>query len=291
MVAQGQNIAIGVLVPDEAQGFAASQSNMLQSRMERLCTMNDIAVVNDPEGFFLYPTITIVSDEVAEGGMRNINTVKAEITLSVRRIGGDVVASTSKTLSGSGYSQSQSFTSLIQSLDVTEPVFTRFISEAKAAIVKYYQSPCTQIMSQAERSVSTHDYNAAIAILYRIPVNAPCFANVSAKMSEYYALYQSQLCNTLRMNVESALSTHDYEYAASLLSEIDPSSECYEYAYSKFRYIEKEVTKLEKRDWNFKMKQYEDAVNIEKHIINAVSGVANAYYSSKQTVHYTQIIK
>ncbi len=90
MTVHGQDLSIGILVPGEEQGFSAAQSDLLQNRLERLCTDGGIAVVNAPDGFFLYPAVSIVSDEVAEGGMRNINVIKAEVTLSVRRIGGDV---------------------------------------------------------------------------------------------------------------------------------------------------------------------------------------------------------
>lgn len=289
--ARGQEFSIGVLVPGEEQGLSIAQSNMLQTRLERLCTSNGIAVINVPDGFFLYPTISIVSDEVAEGGMRNINIVKAEVTLSVRRIDGDVVSTVGRSLSGSGYSRSQAITSLIQSLNVMESIYTRFISDTKSAMMSYYQSQCKQIMIQADQYAAIGDYRAAIAKLFRIPSNAACFASVSEQMSKYYSLFQSQLCKTVKMTVESALSTHDYEVAAHLLTEIDPSSECYDYALKQFKHIEKEVAKLEKRDWDFKMRQYNDAVVTERQVIDACRDIAKAYYSTSNTVHYTQVIK
>ena len=188
---QGQDFSIGVLVPDEEQGLSIAQSNLLRSRMELLCTNNGIAVVNAPDGFFLYPVISIVSEEVAEGGMRNINTIKAEVSLSVRRINGNVISTVSKTISGSGYSRSQAVISLIQSLNVTEPLYAQFISNAKNAMVNYYQSQCKQLLIQANQYAAIEDYRAAIATLYQIPTNAPCFTSVSEEMSKYYTLYQS----------------------------------------------------------------------------------------------------
>ena len=291
VLARGEEFSIGVLVPGEEQGLSVAQSNMLQSRLERLCTSNGITVVNVPDGFFLYPIISIFSDEVAEGGMHNITIVKAEVTLSVRRIGGDVVSTVSKSLSGSGYSRNQAVSSLIQSLNVMDPIYIRFISDAKDAMITYYQSQCRQVMIQADHYATIGDYRAAIAKLFQIPINAPCFGSVSEQMSKYYVLFQSQLCNSVKMNVESALSTHDYEVAAYLLTEIDPSSECYEYALNQFQRIEKEVAKLEKRNWDFKMKQYNDAVTTEKYLIDACRDVAKAYYSASTTIHYTQVIK
>ena len=93
------------------------------------------------------------------------------------------------------------------------------------------------------------------------------------------------------MEVASALSTHDYEGAATLLTEIDPLSECYGYAQEQFKRIEKEVAKWEQREWNFRMRQYNDEVSLERQRIAAVAEVAKAYYSTEPIIHYTQIIK
>lgn len=290
MTVHGQDLSIGILVPGEEQGFSAAQSDLLQNRLERLCTDGGIAVVNAPDGFFLYPAVSIVSDEVAEGGMRNINVIKAEVTLSVRRIGGDVVAVVRKPLSGSGFTRSQALTSLIRSLNVAEPVFTQFLSKAKTAMEIYWQSQCRQIMVQADHCATLGDYRAAIATLCHIPTGSPCFESVGEALAKYYALFQSQLCSGIKMDVESALATHDYETAAGLLAEIDPSSDCYQYALDMFRRIEKEVAKLENRDWDFKMRQYSDAVATERHLIDACRDAAKSYYSASPNVNYTQVI-
>ena len=264
---------------------------MLQSRMEGLCNRNGVAVMNNPDGFFLYPTIAVINDEIAEGGMQNIYSIKAEVTVSARKIGGDVVASVSKTYSGAGRSKAQAMTALIQAVNVTDAKYTKFMADAKTAAEKYYQAQCSHIMKQADQYAATNDYRAAIAVLSQIPTMVPCYSTISTKIAEYYKQYQLLLCSTVKMDVEAAMATHDYEDAASLLTEIDPSSECYNYAVEQFKRIEKEVAKIEKRDWNFKMKQYDDAVSLEKRLIDATAEVAKAYYSTQPTIHYTQVIK
>ena len=291
LVGYCQEIAFGVLVPDEEQGFSKAQSTMLQNRLEELCNRNGVAVVNNPDGFFLYPSISIISDDVAESGMQNIYSVKAEITVSVKQIGGAMVASVSKTYKGAGRSKEQAMTSLVQSFNTSDAIFSKFMSEAKVAVVKYYHTHCVQIMTKAEQYTATNDYRAAIATLYQIPSMTPCYSTVGEKMRAYYNLYQTQLCKTVEMSVASAMATHDYIGAVSLLAEIDPSSECYNYATEQFKKIEKEVAKIEKRDWDFKMRQYNDAVAIEKRWIDVASEVTKAYYSTRPTVHYTQVIR
>lgn len=291
LLGYGQEITFGVLVPDMEQGFTLSQSDMLQRRLESLCSRNGAFVMNNPNGFFLYPTIAVISDEVAESGMQNVYSIKAELTISARQIDGGVVASVSKTYRGVGRSRVQAMTALIQAINISDAEYAKFIIEAKAAAVKYYQTQCGRIMAQAEQYAATNDYRAAIATLFQVPQEASCYSIVGTKLSEYYKQYQTLLCSTVKMDVEAAMATHNYDGAALLLTEIDPSSECYNYAVEQFKQIENEVAKIEKRDWDFKMKQYNDAVALEKRLIEATTEVAKAYYSTRPAVHYTQVIR
>lgn len=287
----GQEVCIGVVVPTEEQGYTEAQSSLMLTKLENLCVQNGVSPYYVPNGFVLYPVIDIFSDEVVEGGMQSIYSVKAYLTLSVRRMGGVVVASTTKTISGAGKTRQKAMTSLIQSINASDPTYSQFLSQAKHNIATFYVEHCADIVSLAEHQAAIHDYKGAIALLYSVPVDAPCYKEVTGKMVAYYKQYQSQLCNSIKMEVEAAVAVHDYDEAASLLTQIDPSSDCYNYAMKQFKQIENEVSKLEQRNWNYKMKQHDDNVAIQKQIIKAAGEVAKAYYSSTPTIHYTQVIK
>lgn len=290
VASHGQEITLGVLTPGNEQNLTSSQSALLQSRLESLCTRNGIAVAADPNGFFLYPQIAILSHEVDESGMQNVHAIKIELSLSVRQVEGDAVANTTQTYSGGGLSLEKAITSALQSFSISTPKYQQFIQQAQSSILNYYQRHCTQIIAQAEQAAILHNYRQAIALLAYLPSSLPCAASVNSQLSSYYQAYQSSLCSRVEMEVESAMATHNYTTAAALLTEIDPSSECYPYAVECFKKIETAVKKLEQRDWNFKMKQYNDAIALEKRTLQAATEVAKAYYASQPTVHYTQII-
>lgn len=287
----GQDFSLGIVVPDEGENYSNTQSSLLSSKLENLCTKNGIISEFVPNGFVLYPTIDIFNEEVAEGGMQYVYTIKAYFSLSIRQLNGPIILSTAETISGAGLTRQKALTSLIQSINITDKEYSQFITQAKESILYYYETHCPTIIAEAEKSATLNNYEQAIAILCSIPSEAPCYNSIIQKLSTYYKKYQSQLCNSLKMEVESAIASHEYEEAAFLLSQIDPSSDCYSYAMSKFKQVESEVSKIEKRDWDFKMKQHNDNVAIEKQLIKAAGEVAKAYYSSTPTIHYTQVIK
>ena len=60
----------------------------------------------------------------------------------------------------------------------------------------------------------------------------------------------------------------------------------------KIKNIKTGIEYEEKKQWDFQMKQYNDAVSLEKQRINAIKEIAVAYYKSQpKTVNYLYIIR
>jgi len=55
--------------------------------------------------------------------------------------------------------------------------------------------------------------------------------------------------------------------------------------------VQKNFTEKEQRDWEFKLKQHNDQVNLQSQTINAAKEVAKAYCSQKVEVHYQEIFR
>ena len=56
--------------------------------------------------------------------------------------------------------------------------------------------------------------------------------------------------------------------------------------------VESKVNTEEKKEYDFQMKQYNDAVSLEKQRINAIKDIAVSYYKSQTTdINYTLIVK
>ena len=58
------------------------------------------------------------------------------------------------------------------------------------------------------------------------------------------------------------------------------------------RKAETKVKAEEKKQWDFQMKQYNDAVSLEKQRIETIKEIAVSYYKSQPTsVNYNYIVK
>ena len=78
----------------------------------------------------------------------------------------------------------------------------------------------------------------------------------------------------------------------NILSEIDPASPCFKESQNLAKTVESKVNAEEKKQYDFQMKQYNDAVSLEKQRINAIKDIAVSYYKSQTTdINYTLIVK
>jgi hypothetical protein len=85
---------------------------------------------------------------------------------------------------------------------------------------------------------------------------------------------------------------NDYGGALNILADIDPSATCFKEAQTLAKSVEAKVDAEERKQWDFKMKQYNDAVSLEKQRIQAVKEIAVSYYKSQPTtVSYNYIIR
>ena len=91
-----------------------------------------------------------------------------------------------------------------------------------------------------------------------------------------------------RMNLWNAGQNSDAaSEAGKLLSVIDPNSSCFADAKSLSDQIAKPVLELDKREWDFEMKQYNDQISLEKATIQAARDIGVAYGENQpQTVTY-----
>lgn len=283
-------INVGVVVPEKMEGLEASQIEKIKTKLEQICVKNGVSAGFTNNGFVIYPVFEIYESEVVEGGMQNIYVVKVNLTLFIKQIDGATFSSAAKVLRGSGKNKNMAIVNAISNIDISDPIFQQCIMEGKEKVVAYYNSHCIEIMNKAEAMAKQEQYETAIGLLMNIPENVNCYAQALDKATEIYNAYQDKLCAELVSVAQAAIAIQDYVTAAQYLTQINPNSGCYSFAVTTFQKLEKLVSDLEKRDWNFKMKQYEDNVNLEKQRIEAIKEVAKAYYSNQPEVHYTEII-
>jgi hypothetical protein len=76
------------------------------------------------------------------------------------------------------------------------------------------------------------------------------------------------------------------EQASVYLAKIDPNSSCYSEAQNFSKTIAKRIIDLDKREWNFKMKEQQDNVDLQKATIKAARDIGVAYGNNQPNVVY-----
>lgn len=332
-------IYLGVFTPDQMEDLNDSQLGKINTKIEQICSKSGIASGYTPDGFAIYPVFEIYDAETVEGGMQNVYSIKAQMTLFIKQYNGVLVGSVSKTYSGFGKSKNQAIVNAIQNINPQEPAFKRFMDNAKEKIVDYYVTHCGQMIDKAEMLSSQEKYDEAIALLMSIPENVTCYSNVMAKVSSLYEKMQDKICQQQISEAKVAFAKTDYDEAyakigsisatskcyneamkmlpeiqeqqsaqafaaaqtafanrnysemASAIAKISPNTKVYQQAQALTAQLNEKLSVEEQRDWNFKVRQYKDARNLENKRISAIKEIAKAYYQNLPNIKYTQIIK
>lgn len=284
-------ITLGVDVPTQINGLDEIQTGKIRTKLQQICTKNGIVSSWSTNSFVVRPSFDIYQFETVEDGMQNIYVVKAELTLTISQIDGTIVNTINKTLKGSGNTKEKALTNCIADIPVTDEAFQTFLTEGKKKIIDYYQARCSDIMLKAQNYAKQEQYETAIAILMLVPEEVPCYEDIIKLIEGVYGTYQDKLCAQLTSAANAAIAIQDYDAAAEYLTQINPNSSCYSFAVNTFKKVEEKVSALEQRDWNYKMKQYDDSVQLEKIRIRAAKEIAVEYYRNQPDIFVQQFIR
>jgi hypothetical protein len=301
-------IVLSVVMPENLEGLTASQLSKLESKITQITTRAGLAANSYNQTFVIYPKFAIYESQVVEGGMQNITVLTAELSLYILQTTTNVLfASVSKPLKGSGKSREAAITQLISQIPVSDKAFAVFIDEGKQKIIQYYETNCNNIVKKADSYIQRQQYDQALGLLMSVPEEvSACYDKILNKAIDTHQALLTQICSEKMLQAKTMLATKNYEGTLGVLSEIDPSAVCFKEALAMVQSIENRISEAEKQQWDFRMKQYEDARNLkqqqhersleqqrnanelERQRIDAIKEVAIAYYKSQPTtVNYS----
>lgn len=97
-------------------------------------------------------------------------------------------------------------------------------------------------------------------------------------------------CSKSLLNAKNIWNSNQDLYSAYLvakeLAKIDPNSACFSDIQVFTNSIAKRVFELDKREWDFKLKQQQDGVELSKSIIDAARDIGVAYGNNQPDVVY-----
>lgn len=278
--AQDNGIFINAQIVDEKIPSEAARS--LENKLQRIIVNNGFCDLGYTARFVLAAKIDVTQKDVIPSTPARISE-KIDITLMV----GDVVenkpyASCTIQTSGIGINENKTFISAFNAIKDDDIRIVQMLHDAKKKIIEYYTNRCDEIIIHAKTLASIQKYDEAIFQLVSIPnVCQECFEKCSDQATVIYQQKIDEKATTLLNHARDVWTAQPNEQGAikvaSIISNINPLTTNYQQV---ARLRDEVASKLEadsKREWEFKMKQYEENQEFKKNLVEAYRAVGIAW--------------
>lgn len=244
-------------------------AKLLQTKLSQIITTNGIADNEYCVRFILTAKINIISKDIVAGPPQRISQ-KMEITLMLGDIEADkVYSSITIPTMGVGTSIDKSYIAAIKNIRPNSPNIKEFITNGKDKIIEYYETNCSLIMDEAKRLAKMQNYNEALLQLTSVPdVCKECYDQCSLLASQIYTemidaegtylLRQAQGAWAEQPNKEGAARAIEH------LTKINFAASCRSQVNNLMSKITQKLVSDDKREWDFKLKQYQDKIAREE---------------------------
>jgi hypothetical protein len=261
-------IVLNTYLPDKSD-MPTEAKKALETKLNQITTNYGMGGSNANSRFIITAVSNIGTKDIVPGPPQKI-ALNIELTLFI----GDAIdnkkfTSSVLNLQGAGDNENKAFIDAIKSINPKNKNLQTFIEEGKNEIINYYATKCDFIKKEATELSSVGKYSQAIYNLSLVPdVCKDCYfecmsltknifqQKIDAECSEKLSSAKSQWIASQNKDGASA--------AGNILSTIHPASRCQQQVAALYQEINSKLKENEKKEWEFKMKQYDDNVAKEK---------------------------
>ncbi len=286
-------LAIAALVPDEA-GLPAGTQRMLQNKMMQIATQNGLSAMEERAQFAMVPMISIISQDVTPTAPPQVALTVELSLLIVDAVSQNIFSQTSLQLKGVGNTEERAYAQALRNLNPRHGQFRGFVEAGKERIVEYYNSNCDVIISGSEALAAQQQYEEALFLLMSVPdISRECFHQCMTLSAEIYSRYADQKCQEHLSGAKAAWAAKELDQVAFHLSNITPDMECYDQAAELTSVVTSAVEAEGAGSWNFKMKMYDDKIDLQRLKIEAGRDVARswAYWGAAKYFDWSWLYK
>lgn len=270
-------IAIAAIVPDEA-GLPAGTQRMLQNRMMQIATQNGLGAMENMAQFAMVPMVSIITHDVVPGPPHQISmTIELSLYI-VDAMSQNIFSQTSIQLRGVGPSEERAYSQALRNVNPRHGQFRGFVERGKEKIVEYYNSQCDVIITQSRALAAQQEFEEALFLLMSVPdVSRECFHQSMMLTADIYEEYANKKCEENLSKARSAWAAKDLNEVAEYLGEITPDMDCYPQAQELLATVTQTVEDEGASAWDFKLRQYQDDVDMQRLKVEAGRDVAKRW--------------
>lgn len=266
---QGQTnlIYLSVVQPDRDE-IPAEAGKQLERKLTQLLTSNGISSQDPNNRFVITAKADIISKDIVASTPQRVSE-KIDLTLIIGDIVENKIFETiTIPLIGIGINENKAFIAAINQIKPQKAEFKVFLDNAKQQIVDYYAVRCSQIIKDAQKLASGSNYDEAIYQLMQVPDICDCSKDCQDLMVEYTIkrnnAIAAQLFNEAKVRWAASPTSEGASDVADIIARIPANSYSQKNVDALIKSINNKLRADEKRQWDFKMKQYNDAKEKEQ---------------------------
>ena len=278
---------------DPSSSIPNNAKKTLKDRMQKIITKNGMGSAKNTR-FIMTANVRELNLEKSETAPV-IYIYNLEVNLYIGDgIDGTLFSSCSLEVKAAGDSKDKAYMAALKKIKASDPQYQTFINEGKKKIVDYYTAKCDFIITRAQTKAKNQDFDAAIAELMQVPdVCKECYDKCMAAAQPIYQEKINQEGAKLLAEARGVWSAGQdvaaAEAAAAILAQVNPQSSAFAGAESLNAEMAKRVKELDKREWDFMLKQQPDEVDLEKASIKAIRDIGVAYGENQQPTIYNVV--
>ena len=294
-IGNAQPISVNAKVLDENLPEEAARN--LETKLQSALIANGYADNGYVERFVLTAKVDIIQKDVTPTTPARISE-KMDITLMVGDIEENkLYASVTLQAAGIGTNDNKTFINAFRNINGDNPQIQQMLNEAKEKIIEYYTNQCPAIIRKVQGLVATQAFDEAIFLLTSVPdVCRDCFTQCQRQAG---VVYQQKIDSESTILLEKArtvwaTSNQNVQSAnevADIINQINPRCSNYTEVLALRSSIEQKLQADAKRDWDLRMKQYEDNEKHKQSIVDAYKTVAVAYAKNRPTTIFRTIVR
>ena len=267
LYAQMDLLYISVVQPDRDE-IPSEAGKQLERKMVQLLTANGITSIDVNNRFIITAKANVTSKDIVASTPQRISE-KIDFTFLIGDIVENKVFETiTVSLLGIGGNENKAFISAINQIKPQNKELVSFLDRAKEKIVNYYSVRCSQIIKHAQQLASGNEYDEAIYQLMQVPDICDCSKECQDLMIEYTIRWNNataaQLLNEAKARWTALPTSEGASDVADIIAKIPANTDSQSKVETLIFNINKKLRQDEKRQWDFKMKQYNDARERER---------------------------
>ena len=262
-------LVLNTFVPEQVDGISVDVKNLLESKLNQIVSIKGIGGVTINPRFVLLSNINVLTKDIIAGPPTLISQ-NLEINFFIADATENTIFSNvSIEIKGVGVNQTKAYIDAVSKINPRDKRLGDFVDEGKKKIIDYYNANCEALITNANLTAKTGNYDAAILKLSAIPdVCEKCYEKSLANIENIYQKKIDLECASILKNAKYIWQTTSNKEGAQKVAEqlnnLSPFSSCQNGADLLLKQISQKLKVDENATLQLKMKKYNDGLKLRQ---------------------------